>query len=82
MFLEQGALVRFNTFYRPRKWFARILQETREPGFVACRGGKFTDNQIAYRASEVSTPINVGSGTAPETVEFARNFWNKFSFVC
>jgi len=22
-----GALVRFNTFYRPRKWFARILQE-------------------------------------------------------
>jgi len=70
-----GALVRFNTFYRPRKWFLRILQETREERFVACRGGKFTDNLIAYRASEVSTPVNVGTGTAPETFEFARNFW-------
>ena len=70
-----GATVRFNTFYRPRKWFARILQETREEGFVPCRGGKYTDNLIAYRASEVSTPINVGTGTAPETFEFARNYW-------
>jgi len=70
-----GALVRFNTFYRPRKWFLRILQETREEGFVACRGGKFTDNLIAYRASEVSTPVNVGTGTAPETFEFTRNYW-------
>jgi hypothetical protein len=70
-----GALVRWNTFYRPRKWFARILQETREPGFVACRGGKFTDNLVAYLASEIATPVNVGPGTAPETFEFARNWW-------
>ena len=70
-----GASVRFNTFYRPTKWCVRILQETREPGFVACRAGVFTDNLIAYRASEVSTHVNVGPDTAPATFEFARNYW-------
>jgi len=70
-----GALVRWNTFYRPRKWFLRILQETREPDFVACRGGKFSDNLVVYLASEVSTPVNVGPGTEPQSFEFARNFW-------
>jgi len=71
-----GATVRFNTFYRPRKWFLRILQETREPGFVACRGGVFSDNLVAYRASEVAVPVNVGTETAPETFRFARNSWH------
>ena len=70
-----GATVRFNTFYRPRKWFARILQETREPGFVPCRGGIFVDNLVAYRASEIADPVNVGPDTAPETFTFARNYW-------
>jgi hypothetical protein len=70
-----GASVRFNTFYRPEKWCVRILQETREPGFVACRGGVFTDNLIAYRASEVATHVNVGPDTSPATFEFARNYW-------
>jgi len=70
-----GATVRFNTFYRPRKWLARILQETRAEGFVPCRGGRFSDNLIAYRADEVSVFVNVGPGTAPESFEFARNYW-------
>ncbi len=70
-----GATVRFNTFYRPRKWFLRILQETREEGFVACRGGRFTDNLVAYRSDEIATPANVGPGTEPGTFEFARNYW-------
>jgi hypothetical protein len=68
-----GATVRFNTFFRPRKWFFRILQET--PDFTPCRGGKFTDNLVAYRSYEIATPVNVGPGTAPETFEFARNYW-------
>lgn len=70
-----GATVRWNTFYRPRKWFARILQENGEPGFVPCRRGTFTDNLVAYRSTEISTPVNVGPDTAPETFEFARNYW-------
>lgn len=70
-----GALVRHNTFYRPRKWFLRILQETREPGFVPCRGGKFIENLVAYRADEISTPVNVGPETDPGSFEFAGNYW-------
>lgn len=70
-----GATVRFNTFHRPRKWVLRILQETRDEGFTPCRRGVFTDNLIAYRADEVATIVNVGDATAPETFEFARNYW-------
>jgi hypothetical protein len=70
-----GASVRWNTFYRPSKWLVRILQETREPGFVACRNGTFADNLIAYRGDEVATMVNVGPDTAPDTFAFARNYW-------
>jgi hypothetical protein len=70
-----GAAVRRNTFYRPAKWVARILQETREKGFVPCRNGVFTDNLIAYRAADVTTAVNVGDATASETFTFARNYW-------
>lgn len=70
-----GARVRFNTFFRPRKWFMRILQETRDPQFVPCRNGLFSDNLVVYRLSEVATPINIGPGTAPETFAFERNYW-------
>lgn len=70
-----GASVRFNTFHRPRKWLARILQETREPGFVPARAGSVTDNLVVYRASELALAVNVGDGTQPESFEFARNYW-------
>ncbi len=71
-----GAVVRFNTFQRPTKWFLRILQETREPGFVPCRNGVFSDNLVVWSASEIANPpINVGDATAPETFTFARNWW-------
>jgi hypothetical protein len=70
-----GALVRFNTFYRPRKWLLRILQETRAPGFVPCRNGAFTDNLVAWRSDEVAAAVNVGPATAPETFTFARTWW-------
>ncbi len=70
-----GATVRFNTFYRPQKWFLRILQETREPGFVPCRNGIFSDNLVVWSTSEITTPVNVGPHTAPESFTFARNYW-------
>jgi hypothetical protein len=71
-----GASVRWNTFYRPRKWLARVLQETREPGFAPCRGGVVADNLIAYRSDELAVAVNVGPATAVETFEFARNYWH------
>lgn len=70
-----GALVRFNTIVHPRKWVARILQETQEPDFVPCRGGRFTDNLVVWRSSEVQVAVNVGPKTEPASFEFARNFW-------
>jgi len=70
-----GARVRFNTFYRPRKWLSRILQETRGEDFAPCRRGEFTSNLVVYRANEMRVAINVGPDTAPETFSIARNYW-------
>ena len=49
--------------------------EHRQPGFVPCRNGQFTDNLIAFRSDEMAVPVNVGPGTAPETFTLARNAW-------
>ena len=70
-----GATVCFNTIYRPAAWVFRILQETRAEGFVPSRDGVFRDNLIVFRADELRTHVNIGSGTAPETFRFARNAW-------
>jgi hypothetical protein len=70
-----GAEVRHNTIYRPRRHALRILQETTGPGFVPCRHGRFTDNLIAFRSEEMTLPVNIGPGTAPETFVLARNAW-------
>jgi hypothetical protein len=70
-----GAVVRFNTLYRPKRWALRILQETTAPGFVRCRNGQFTDNLILFRSDEWAQAVNEGPGTDPETFRFARNWW-------
>ncbi|GAB4139173.1 MAG: hypothetical protein Kow0040_27100 [Thermogutta sp.] len=70
-----GGAFRHNTIYRPRRWVARILQETREPGFVPSRNGVFEDNLIVFRREELADFVNVGPYTAPETFRFARNWW-------
>lgn len=70
-----GATVRFNTIYRPRRWALRILQETRDPRFVPCRGGVFADNLIAFDSRAWAEAVNIGPATAPETFRFARNAW-------
>ncbi|HZP83714.1 MAG TPA: right-handed parallel beta-helix repeat-containing protein [Chthonomonadaceae bacterium] len=70
-----GATVRFNTIYRPKRWALRILQETVAPGFVPSRNGVFTDNIIAFRADEWAEAVNIGPNTAPQTFRFARNVW-------
>lgn len=70
-----GAIVRHNTIYRPRKWAFRILQETREPGFVPCRNGRFASNLIVFRSDEMVIPINIGPGTEPKTFTLTNNAW-------
>lgn len=71
-----GAIVRFNTLYRPKRWALRILQETRAEGFVPCRNGVFESNLVVFRSDEwASGGVNIGPATAPETFRFARNAW-------
>ncbi len=71
-----GAMVRFNTIYRPKRWALRILQETQAPGFVPSRHGEFTDNIVAFHSSEwFEGGVNIGPHTAPSTFKFSRNWW-------
>jgi hypothetical protein len=71
-----GAVVRFNTIERPARWALRILQENRAADFAPCRGGVFEDNVIVFEAARwAEGGVNVGTGTAPETFSFARNWW-------
>jgi Right handed beta helix region len=71
-----GATVRHNTFYGPKRWLLRILQENQEAGFVPCRNGKMTNNIIAFRSDELVAVSNIGPKTAPETFHFSENFWH------
>jgi hypothetical protein len=57
------------------KWVLRILQETTAPGFAPCRNGRFEKNLIVYRRTDVSTVVNMGPNTQPETFTFADNWW-------
>jgi hypothetical protein len=71
-----GATVRFNTFFEPSRWVFRILQETREPGFVPSRGGVISRNLVVFRSTNwASGGINIGSGTSPESFRFSENYW-------
>jgi hypothetical protein len=71
-----GATFRFNTVYCPGRWVLRILQETREPGFVPSRDGVIADNLIVFRSDRWSEGgVNVGPGTEPATFRFERNAW-------
>ncbi len=70
-----GATVRRNTIDRPTRWAFRILQENQGAGFAPCRNGRIVENLIAFRSVEMSTAINVGAGTAPDTFELAGNAW-------
>lgn len=71
-----GAVVRFNTIVVPGRWALRILQENRAEDFMPCRDGVFSDNVVIFESSHwASGGVNIGSGTAPETFTFARNWW-------
>ena len=71
----QGAVVRYNTMYRPRKWVLRILQENTSQGFPACSDGHFEHNLIVFRRRDGGELVNIGPHTRPETFHFAHNWW-------
>ncbi len=71
-----GAVVRANTVYLPRRWALRILQETTAQGFVACRGGEFTRNIVVFSSAHWREGgVNVGPSTDASSFTFSRNWW-------
>lgn len=64
-----------NTILFPEKWLFRILQETKEPGFVPCRNVLVKNNRVVFRRAQVQVDVNIGSGVAPETFRFEKNHW-------
>lgn len=70
-----GAEFSGNTILYPAKWCFRILQETREPGFVPCRNVVIADNRMVFKRSEVRTEINIGDATEPGSFKFSGNRW-------
>jgi polygalacturonase len=70
-----GAEFSGNTITRPGKWIFRILAETTGDGFAPTRNVHITNNTITFRRAEVTTELNIGPHTAPETFVFADNLW-------
>lgn len=71
-------LVANNTIMDPERWVMRILQETTSADgyeFLPTSEGRFINNIVYYNQETLSTHVNVGPDTAPETFEFSNNLW-------
>lgn len=67
-----------NTILYPTRWLFRILQETLstpEYEFAPSSNNRFINNVVVFDRSKISTYVNIGGNTAPETFTFANNLW-------
>lgn len=67
-----------NTVVDPERWVVRILQETTSEGeyeFEPAQGGRFVNNAVYFSRDLLSTYVNVGVDTDPESFTFANNLW-------
>jgi len=70
-----GCLAAHNTIVGQQRWVVRILQESTDARFVPSRNGQFINNIIVVNAAELSTVVNVGANTSPNTFTFGNNLW-------
>ena len=64
-----------NTIITPGNWIMRILQETVDPDrFLPCGDNSFINN-LVYFTNAISTHVNIGPDTAPNTFAFSNNLW-------
>ena len=68
-------LVAHNTVVRPGRWVARILAGSRDTYTVPSRRGRFVNNLVWFRASDLAAVVDLGPGTEPTTFGFAANLW-------
>jgi hypothetical protein len=67
-----------NTVIDPVQWVFRILQETTTADgyeFLPAQNGRFVNNVVYFSVGQLSTYVNVGGNTSPETFELANNLW-------
>jgi len=67
-----------NTIINPDNWLIRILQETTTSGdytFLSCGDNAIINNLFYFDQGQLSTYINTGPNTLPETFTFANNLW-------
>jgi hypothetical protein len=71
-------LAAHNTIIDPDNWILRILQETTSGPinqFLPCSDNTFVNNLVYFDRSAISTWINIGSDTEPDTFTFSHNLW-------
>lgn len=70
----ENALVAHNTFYKPQRWCFRILQENLDAQLIRCRNNVVVNN-IFVIDSQLSTYVNIGPNTHPDTFVIDNNLW-------
>ena len=64
-----------NTIIDPERWVFRILQETVDPSrFVPCGDNIFANNLVIH-TNAISTQVNIGANTDPESFTLQNNLW-------
>ena len=61
-----------------QRWHLRILQETATQDgytFEPSSNGRVINNSFVFTAASLSTAVNIGADTAPETFTFSNNLW-------
>ena len=72
------SVVANNTIIDPERWLLRILQETistEDYDFFPSSNNDFKNNLLYYHRGQLSTYVNIGPDTAPETYTFSNNLW-------
>ena len=67
-----------NPIVGPERWLLRILQETvstPDYEFLPASMGRFVGNVVVFQRGQISTYVNIGADTAPETFVFQSNLW-------
>jgi len=67
-----------NTIIDPENWLLRILQETVSDGtyeFLLSGDNTVVNNLLYFDRGALSTYVNIGPNTAPETFTFSNNLW-------
>lgn len=72
------SVVANNTIHDPGRWILRILQETTSADdfeFLPCGDNEFNNNIVYYNRGLLSTHVNIGPDTDPDSFTFAHNLW-------